>query len=140
MYAYTNGSSVWETRVQGMLAAANSTFFTPFANSTGILYEPECELQAICDTDQASFRGSLAIWMAKSAILVPSIQQDVMSLLKPTAVGAADSCSGLGNDTCGLKWYIGGYDGDTGFGQDLSALDAVLSLLAGNAPKLATSS
>lgn len=136
MYAYTN-ASVWETVVHGLVEAANATFFTPFSNATDVMYEPMCEKSATCSTDQTSFKGSLSNWLAKSAVLVPSAQEDITSMLTASAQGAAASCSGSGNGTCGVKWYIDGFDGQAGFGQELSALDAVQSLLIQNAPQLA---
>jgi len=69
-------------------------------------------------------------------VLVPSVAPKIMALLNASAQGAAASCSG-DNSTCGTKWYVDGFDGQVGFGQQLSALDAVLSLLVTDAPKLA---
>jgi len=135
MSAHTN-ASIWTTIVTGLLDTANTTFFSPFPNATGIMYEPICEKQAACSTDQSSFKGSLANWMGKTAVLVPSVSGRIMALLGSSAQGAAASCSGE-NGTCGTKWYVGGFDGQVGFGQQLSALDAVLGLLVGEAPELA---
>ena len=101
------------------------------------MYEQMCEKPALCSTDQSSFKGSLANWMGKTAVLVPSVSEDITALLQSSAVGAAASCSGV-NGTCGTRWYVDGYDGQTGFGQELSALDTILSLLVMDAPKLAT--
>jgi mannan endo-1,6-alpha-mannosidase len=144
MYAYnqTNGQPGgpdWEARVHGLLQTAQSTFFGPASNATGIMYERNCELTATCSVDQTSFKASLAQWMSKTAVLVPSVADDVNALLASTAQGAAASCSGLGNNTCGSKWYTNEWDGQVAFGVQLSALEAVQSLLVGNAPPLATS-
>ncbi|KAI7198187.1 mannan endo-1,6-alpha-mannosidase-like protein [Hortaea werneckii] len=144
MFAYSgsgNGSSggtLWEGRVHNMITAANQTFFSPYQNATGVMYEQICEPRELCNTDQASFKGSLARWMSKSAALVPSAKEGVMDLLRTSAEGAAQSCSGLGNSTCGTKWYTGVYDGVTGFGQQVSGLEVMLSLMIDDAPKLAT--
>jgi len=135
MSAHTH-APIWTTIVTGLLDTATTTFFTPFPNATGIMYEPICEKQAACSTDQSSFKGSLANWMGKTAVLVPSVSERIMALLGESARGAAASCSG-GEGMCGTKWYVGGFDGQVGFGQQLSALDAVLSLLVGGAPELA---
>ncbi|KAK5113517.1 hypothetical protein LTR62_003386 [Meristemomyces frigidus] len=126
----------WESAAHSFITTANSTFFSPFPNATGIMYEPQCEPKGICNTDQTSFKGSLAGWMAKSAVLVPSLRADVTGLLRTSASGAVEACSGLGNGSCGTKWYVGGYDGATGLGQELGGLDVVLGLLAGEAPGL----
>ncbi|KAK4963034.1 hydrolase 76 protein [Elasticomyces elasticus] len=138
MHAFAKDDTIWETIVNGLVDSANTTFFTPSSNATGIMYEQICERQAMCSVDNTSFKGSLANWMGKAAVLVPSVAPKINALLRPSAQGAAASCSG-NNSTCGTKWYIGGFDGQTGFGQELSALDTVLSLLAADAPKLSVS-
>ena len=126
---YTNGSSVWMERTEGLLGAT-TPFFTPFPNASLIMYESECEPQGTCDTDQLSFKGLLARWMAASAQLVPDISNATMSLLQASAQAAAMACSGgPSNSTCGQKWYVGGFDGSTGVGQQLSALEVVQGLL-----------
>ncbi|KAH8668476.1 glycoside hydrolase [Xylariales sp. PMI_506] len=142
MYAYAaNGSDEqadWESRVQALVTTAAGTFSSPFANATGVLYEPDCELTASCSTDQTAFKSSLARWMAKAAVLVPSVSANVTTVLQASAEGAAAACSGYGNSTCGFKWYVGGFDGSAmDFGTELSALEAVQSLLASSAPALA---
>lgn len=68
--------------------------------------------------------------MAQAAVLVPSIYDTVTNLLTESAQAAAQSCSGETNSTvCGQKWYVGGYDGSFGVGQQLSALETVQALL-----------
>lgn len=144
MFAYhgsgngSEGGTLWEARTHVLIGAANESFFSPFPNATGIMYETMCEFDLSCDTDQASFKGSLARWMSKAAVLVPSTKEIVMDLLTTSAQGAAASCSGLDGSTCGEKWYVGGYDGARGFGQQLAGLEVMLSLMVDNAPKLAT--
>lgn len=139
--AAANGNdtgSVWTQRVEGFVNTASSVFFTPFPNATGIMYENHCEVPNNCNTDQLSFKAYLSRWMSKSALLVPSIQQNVTGLLQTSAMGAAASCSGLNNNTCGTRWYTNEWDGTTGLGQQLTALECVQSLLAPSGPKLAT--
>ncbi|KAK0266096.1 hypothetical protein LTS09_000045 [Friedmanniomyces endolithicus] len=119
MSAHTH-APIWTTIVTGLLDTATTTFFSPFPNATGIMYEPICEKQAACSTDQSSFKGSLANWMGKTAVLVPSVSERIMALLGESARGAAAGCSGE-EGMCGTK----------------CALDAVLSLLVGGAPELA---
>jgi len=139
MYAFTTGDlqTTWESRVQGLVTATNTTFFSPFSNATGIMYEQNCELAGSCETDQTSFKGSLSRWLAKTAVLVPSVSEGIMDLLSASAQGAAAACSGDGNSTCGLKWFVNGFDGQSDFGVELSALETVQSLLVANAPPLA---
>ena len=40
---FTNGSTIWTQRTNGLLDSA-STFFSPFANATDIMFEAGCEL------------------------------------------------------------------------------------------------
>lgn len=133
-----NTGGTWSGRVEGFVSTASGVFFTPFPNATGIMYEHQCEVPNNCDTDQLSFKAYLSRWMSKSALLVPSIQANVTSLLQTSATGAAASCSGLNNNTCGTRWYTNGWDGTVGLGQELTALETVQALLAPSGPKLAT--
>lgn len=83
-----------------------------------------------CNIDQTSFKGYLSRWMAKSAVLQPSINAAVAKYLSASARAVAQSCTGgNGSQACGQKWYTGGYDGIPGVGQQLAALETVQSLL-----------
>jgi mannan endo-1,6-alpha-mannosidase len=131
---YTNGSSLWTDRSTSMLQAALQ-FFTPFPNATYILYEPACESVGTCDADQYSFKGFLARWMGPTMQMMASTTDAVMTLLKASAAGAAQSCSGGElQTTCGERWYIDGFDNSAGVGQELSALEVVQALLVRSAP------
>lgn len=85
-----------------------------------------------------SFKGYLSRFMAKSAILQPSINNAVSKYLIASAEAISDSCTG-GNTShaCGQKWYTNGYDGVSGIGQQMSALETVqgLLLLGGSAAR-----
>jgi mannan endo-1,6-alpha-mannosidase len=86
----TNDSSVWKTRVNGLLSAS-SVFF----KDGGIMYEAACEDvngSGTCDTDQQSFKGYLATWMAGTAKLCPSTYNTIMKYLKASSVAAAAQC------------------------------------------------
>lgn len=130
LFNYTNGDSVWENRTTELLKTCINTFFSPYPNATNIMYEWACETYGTCDTDQYSFKAYLSRWMAQSTVVAPYIHAPVLEFLNVSANAAAQSCSG-GNDsqTCGQKWYVGGYDGSFGVGQQLSALETVQSLL-----------
>lgn len=128
--ANLTNEQVWQERTDGLLTSILNTFFSPYENSTSILYEPACEPTDTCNVDQTSFKGYLSRWMAKSAVLQPSINDAVSKYLRASATVVAQSCTGGTNgQACGKKWYTGGYDGDTGVGQQLSALETVQSLL-----------
>ncbi|ORY61611.1 glycoside hydrolase [Pseudomassariella vexata] len=139
MYAFSSGDeqTKWETRVLGLLGAANATFFSPEADAIGVMYEQNCEKTATCTTDQTSFKSSLARWLGRTAVLVPSTSQTIMGLLQTSAQAAASGCDGYGNSTCGMKWWANGFDGQSDLGVQLSALEVVLSLLVASAPGVA---
>ncbi|KAI8950594.1 glycoside hydrolase family 76 protein [Xylaria longipes] len=126
---------VWEERVQGFVNTAAETFFTPA--KTGVMYEQKCEPSRACTTDQTSFKASLSRWLGKTAVLVPSVKTTVMDMLERSAKGAAQSCVGNGNATCGVSWSGSGFDGQSDFGVELSALETIQSLLVFEAPPFA---
>lgn len=130
LFNHTNGDTVWENRTTGLLMTCLNTFFTPYPNATDVMYEWACETYGTCDRDQLSFKAYLSRWMAQSAIVAPYIAAPVQHYLNVSANAAAQSCSG-GNDsqTCGQKWYVQGFDGSSGVGQQLSALETVQALL-----------
>ncbi|KAI1761050.1 glycoside hydrolase family 76 protein [Hypoxylon sp. FL1150] len=139
MYAYTN-CSTWESRVKGLLGAAQKTFFGPTDAAPNVMYEQKCELDSTCDFDETSFKASLARWLGKTAVLVPSVRDSIQTLLEASAKGAASSCSGYDNSTCGIQWYTNSFDGQSDLGVELSALEVIQSLLATSAPKFAVAS
>ncbi len=137
LYNYTNGSSVWEQRTKGFLSAS-SDFFSPFSNATDIMWEAACEGVNTCNTDQYSFKAYLARFMWASTLVAPFITAQVSELLIPSSKAAAGSCSG-GEDgiTCGQRWWVGDWDGTTGVGQQLCALEIIQGLLVnGSSPPL----
>jgi mannan endo-1,6-alpha-mannosidase len=137
LYNYTNGSSLWATRTEGLLNAT-ANFFSPYDNASNIMYEPACETVNTCDNDQYSFKGYLSRFMWDTTVLAPFTKNAVTTLLTASAQAAADACSGGPNNvTCGQKWYIGGYDGKYGVGQQMSALETIQGLLiSDSAPPL----
>lgn len=132
MFDFTNGASIWKDRTAGFLQGA-TLFFKPDDNATDIMYETACETGVTgrhCNLDQQSFKAYLARFLAKTAVMAPFTKDTVTKYLKASAVGAAKSCSGGANGaTCGSKWYTGGWDGTSGVGQQLSALEVTQALL-----------
>ncbi|KAF3006480.1 hypothetical protein E8E13_004013 [Curvularia kusanoi] len=133
MYDITNGASLWKDRVSGFLSHAETLFFSP-VDQDNIMYEWACETGETgrhCNLDQQSFKAYLARFMAKTAAVAPFTKDTITKYLKASAVGAAKSCSG-GDDkaTCGSKWYTGSWDGTSGVGQQLSALEITQALLS----------
>ena len=117
MYNATNGSALWEQRVQLILTSTFGLFF-PSKYGGNIMYELQCEEKLICDQDQKSFKAYLARWMAVTSLLVPSTTTQILPKLQGSAVGAAGQCSGGGN-VCGEQWYTSVYDGQTGVGEEV---------------------
>ncbi|KAK0637207.1 glycoside hydrolase family 76 protein [Bombardia bombarda] len=123
----------WTKHTEGLLKASGS-FFTPYPNATDIMYEHACELGGTCNTDMRSFKGYLSRFMSRSARLVPSIAQDVNTILSMSARGAGFACTGgASGTTCGQKWYMGGFDGTVGLGEEMCALETIHGLLAKDA-------
>jgi mannan endo-1,6-alpha-mannosidase len=101
----------------------------------GIMSEIACEPSNTCDVDQQSFKAYLARDMAATIIRAPYTRGMLQPLLQTSATAAAKSCSG-GNDgnTCGLKWTTGSWDGIYGIGEQMSALEVVISNLLDSVP------
>ncbi|KAI0417601.1 mannan endo-1,6-alpha-mannosidase DCW1-like protein [Xylaria grammica] len=134
LFNYTNGDGAWADRTNGLLQASRS-YFSPFPNATNIMYEHACELSGRCNNDMKSFKGYLSRFMAATAQMTPSTLNDVKELLSVSAIAAGKACSGGDNGTvCGEKWYVDGYDGSWGLGQQMTALETVQALLAFDAP------
>lgn len=131
MYNITQADK-WYNRTLGLVASANATFFSPYANATDVMFEQNCERTNGCDTDQFSFKAYLSRWMAKSTLMLADLGSTIQPLLQASAQAAAASCAGgASGRMCGTKWYVGGWDGSQGVGQQMSALETIQSLLVG---------
>lgn len=129
MQNYTNATEKWVARTTGLLDAT-STFFSPFPNATNIMFEAMCEKSSTCNVDQYSMKAYLARWLAGTSLLAPNTAGRIGQLLRASAIGASDACTaGEFGNTCGAKWYIGGWDGTSGLGQQLSAMEIFYALL-----------
>ncbi|XXG94373.1 hypothetical protein Hte_000628 [Hypoxylon texense] len=130
LYNYTNGDKTWGDRTSGLLKAADS-YFSPYPNATNIMFEHACEPYEVCNTDMKSFKGYLSRFMWATTRMMPATLPRVQTLLNASAIAAAKACSGGQNGTvCGQKWYVGGFDGVSGLGQQMTALETVQGLLA----------
>lgn len=113
-----------------------TTYFFP--NGTAAV-ENACEQasQLTCTTDMKSFKGYLHRWLASAAQVAPFARTAIMTTLRASTKAAVQSCVGDGNNntnnnnnaTCGFRWTTGGYDGDTGAGQQMNVLAALLTTL-----------
>lgn len=134
MYNITTGQAqaTWKQRLDGILEEAAATFF-----NDSVMVEQACEDAGLCDTDQLSFKGYLARWMAGTTQVAPHTFDTVMPLLRSTAAAAARACSGspasgfagLAGTACGFGWTAGGFDGRPGVGQQMSALSTIMYTL-----------
>ena len=94
------------------------------------MVEIACEPTQNCNTDQLSFKAYLSRWMAASIKVAPFVEDLVSTYLRTSAKAAATACSASGNGAdCGTKWNAGVNDGETGVGQQMSALEVVQGLL-----------
>ncbi|KAK3353787.1 putative dfg5 protein [Lasiosphaeria hispida] len=124
MYNYTNASPMWEARLKGLASRTVEVFF-----ETGAAVEVACELQTHvqCTTDMLSFKGYLHRFLAQTLQVAEPVRDIVLPSLRKSAEGMAQGCNPDG--TCGFRWNTGSYDGQTGAGQQMNALGALMSLL-----------
>jgi mannan endo-1,6-alpha-mannosidase len=127
---------VWRNRTESFLKAS-LVFFT--GNNKTVMFEAACErndpsTQLSCNVDQRSFKAYLSRWLAATTLLAPWTVDTIMPLLRGSALAAAQSCSG-GSDgvTCGNKWWVEGWDGQYGVGEQMCALEVIQSNLVGRA-------
>lgn len=133
MYDATNGSSVWQNRVEQLWKGADTAFF----NDDGIMYEQQCQAAKNCNNDQRSFKSLFSMMLEYTYLLVPSLKSDIYDRLTTSAEAAAGSCDGgYDGHTCGMNWFNATNDGFYGLGEQLSALGCIQSLLASSRPDL----
>jgi mannan endo-1,6-alpha-mannosidase len=122
---------LWESRVRGLIGGAQVFF----RRDTQIMTESACEPRRNCNVDQRSFKAYLGRWMAATTKVAPWTHDDIMPLLQTSAQAAADTCTGGDNgQMCGMRWWQGAYDGSTGVGEQMSALEVIQSNLIDSVP------
>ncbi|KAJ4416574.1 hypothetical protein N0V85_002236 [Neurospora sp. IMI 360204] len=128
MYNYTTGSTqeVWRSRVDGLINGLGVFFTGPQRN---IMTEVACESVNLCDLDQQSFKAYLSRAMAATTKWAPWTYYRIKPLIESTAIAATSTCIGGSNGRmCGLKWTEHGkWDGTTGVGQQMAAMELVLA-------------
>ena len=134
MYNYTNGNSVWHSRVEKLLSSIQVFFPAQFGGN--IMQEVACEPEHTCNYDQPSFKAYLARWMAATTQVAPFTSGFVMPKLKASAMGAAGQCSGAprGNTMCGRLWNQTTWDNNQGVGEQMSALSVIQANLIQKVP------
>ncbi|ELR03369.1 hydrolase 76 protein [Pseudogymnoascus destructans] len=137
MYNITK-SDIWKARVQGLLDRSIKVFSDA---ATGIIIERDCELTepASCNTDQKSFKAYITRWMAATSKVAPFTADTISKFLLTSAKAAAAQCTGgVKGRACGLRWVHNGqtgvWDGTTGVGEEMSALEVIQSTLIGQTP------
>ncbi|KAK4082088.1 CAZyme family GH76 [Purpureocillium lilacinum] len=123
------GDQLWKTRTENLLRGAG-WFFSPFENATNVMYEAACEKNNACTADMTTFKGYLSRFIWQTVKLVPSLRSEAEKWLLPSAKAAAVSCSGgVDGHTCGQRWYVHGFDGIAGLGEQMCALETIQGLL-----------
>lgn len=119
----------WKKRASKLLDGSD-WFFTPYQNATDIMCEGGCELYDRCTADMSTHKAFLSRFMWQTTTMLPSLKNKIEKRLHASAKAAAKSCTG-GDDkrTCGTKWYVGGFDGKSGLGQQMNALEVIQGLL-----------
>lgn len=130
MYNYSTGAArdTWQERTQGLLNGTD-VFFT--GNKSDIMTEVACEPVNLCDVDQQSFKAYLSRWMAATTKWAPWTYDRIKPLMASSATAAAAQCTGGDNGRmCGLRWTDEGkWDGSTGVGQQMAAMEVVLATM-----------
>ncbi|KAJ9155486.1 Glycoside hydrolase family 76 protein [Pleurostoma richardsiae] len=141
MYNYTTGATreLWRERVDGLINGTH-VFFT--GNNSDIMTEVACEGVNLCDVDEQSFKAYLSRWMAATTKWAPWSYSRIKPLLESSAVAAAAQCTGGSNGRmCGLRWTLNGtFDGLTGVGQQMAAMEVVLANMIGDVSAPVTNS
>lgn len=91
--------------------------------------ETLCEPSEACNDNEILFKGMTAMWMAFVSVLVPSTYDTILPKLQGSAEAAAKSCTGNGNNTCGVRWYTGSWDGWSGLEEQMIATAVISSTL-----------
>lgn len=140
MYNMTAGNN-WSDTVTGLM---NST--KNFLDDNLVLVEVACERNGKCDTDHRAYKGIAVNSYARAALLAPSIEDLVDSMLGASAKGAANACEGTGEEVkCKLSWtdvdseWESASAKDGNLGEVFDALAVVQALLYKNAAPMATS-
>lgn len=134
MYNYTADTdpvaeTLWRSRVTGLLTGLR-VFFT--GANHDIMTEVACEGVHLCDNDELSFKAYLARWMAATTKWAPWTYSTIKPLLEASAAAAAVQCTGGNNGRmCGHMWAnnSGKWDGTTGVGQQMAAMEVVLATM-----------
>ena len=144
LYNQTKDQKWWD-RVQGLWSRTvtplpsgdGSVFFGNNAwSENSVLYEPACMTlgatgRLTCTNDQRCFRAVFTQLIGNTMHMLPGAKNLMWSKMSTTAQAASFSCDGgYDGHTCGLNWTHSGYDGNSGLGEQISALGAFNAILA----------
>ncbi|KAK3317433.1 glycoside hydrolase family 76 protein [Cercophora scortea] len=143
MWDYTNGSTIWETRINKLIESILRDFFPD-----GIAFEVPCEGKYVpgaeggCTADMLSFKGYVHRWLSVVTKIAPFTKAKLRPVLDKSARAAAAQCTGGETGRrCGFYWSGGVFvdpavDKTSGAGEAMSVLAAVSSMLIdeANAP------
>ncbi|KAL4934901.1 hypothetical protein BDV06DRAFT_234931 [Aspergillus oleicola] len=127
MYNYTEKPE-WKNAVDGLLAKTLDQFF-PKKYGGAIFSESLCEPSGLCNNNEKLFKGIVSTWLTFVSLIVPDTYDLIFPKLQGSAQAAALSCSGAGNNTCGVRWYTQEWDGTIGMEQQISATNILASVL-----------
>lgn len=92
--ARLTGEDQWLERTKGFIASAKRNFVN---EETGELWEAKCEGDGSCDSDQVSFKGTLARWLGATAELLPDLRESVEGIMGgASGMATAGTTEGLG--------------------------------------------
>lgn len=92
-----------------------------FFPNGNIIEDITCEPREICNNNEILFKGLTSQWLAYTAIMVPPTADKIWPKLQSSGTAAGASCTGHGNNTCGVRWYQSKWDGWTGMEEQISA-------------------
>lgn len=127
----TDGSKKWQGRVENLTESALETFFPE-----GIPFEPDCEVQELCDVDTLPYKGVNIRALAVTTQVAPFTQETIMGTLKKTADAAVEWCTGGDSKRqCSFYWYTIDYvkPETDGLMEQMNGLSAISSLLIDDA-------
>ncbi|OJD12874.1 hypothetical protein AJ78_06589 [Emergomyces pasteurianus Ep9510] len=142
MYNSTNGDPTWKSRVEALLKGANVFF------KNDIMVEAACEANNQCNLDHKTYKAILSRALGTTLQLAPFTNGIAAPKVKASAKAAVDECENEnGFQMCSYDWVDTDTDDDDDddkdkedddetLGEQLSALQIVLAVLAadGNAP------
>ncbi|GES64773.1 glycosyl hydrolase [Aspergillus terreus] len=127
MYNLTE-KSYWKDRLDGLLGVTLDKFF-PQKYGGNVMSEILCEPQELCNNNEILFKGLVTSWLGFVAMIVPSTYDQILPKLQGSAQSAAQTCTGMGNNSCGVRWYGNKWDGWHGMEEQISVADVISSAM-----------